>query len=243
MNLAEITDILQLLTDAMPRFTLRENTPEAYLTILGDMDAELVRNAALQYLSAANQFTPIPTPGLLRDEAIEIEMLAAGIPTAGEAYGMVLDGLRRVGPQFCNDGAALRNAIEHVPGEYQKRLWDYKIHVSDCKVCNTEPMQVLEYNHPLVAAVVRQLGGRDHIVTDNPMADRARFEDSYREIYMRERKKHAMLPEVRNQVETIRMQLDSGVDPVHLIDGQVGGLVGKFDSRGRADWQRRKDIQ
>lgn len=230
----EILDILELF-QGVPKFRIEPNTtPGEWLQVVGDIDSSLLRAAALQYLSRDNQYTPIPTPGIIRDIAVDLEMLAAGIPSAGEAWGILVDAIKRVGPRFCEAGAGLRDSVINKHGEYWQTLAAYDRHVRDCDICETQPMEKLEYKHPIVAAAVHRLGGRSAIITENPAADRARFEDSYREIYLRERGRHAMLPEVRATVDSIQMQLESHVDPVHLIEAKTDGLAKR--------WQTRKDI-
>src|SRR5690349_9083007 len=65
-----------------------EETLTLYHAVLGDLPADMAKAATIQYLSEGNPF--FPTPGVLRDKAMDLQLLAAGLPTAGEAWGMVL---------------------------------------------------------------------------------------------------------------------------------------------------------
>ncbi len=51
-------------------------------------------------------------------------------------------------------------------------------------------------------------GGRDVILTDNPVSDRKQFIDAYREVIARERMKMGMTPTVARFVEDNRPLLD-----------------------------------
>ena len=65
--------------------------------------------------------------------------------------------------------------------------------------------------------------------TDNPVADRARFTDAYKEIVMRERGKAGMTPNVKRFVnERTNTLLAAGVDPVNLIGEGVSNVLGRL---------------
>ncbi len=232
--MSDIKDILKILGmfANVPKFVVDPNTtPGDWLAILQDLDADLLHAAALQYLSENNQFTPVPTPGIIRDKAIDLEMLAVGVPTAGEAWGMVMEANKITGPTFCEEGAKLRDIAQNPQGAYWSAVANYDKHLDKCTICNPQPRAKMDYNHPLVERVVLNLGGRDAVITDNPAADRARFIEAYKEIYIRERGKHAMLSTVKDKVLSIQRKLDSGMDPVYLIGGAMDKIVDRWDAR------------
>jgi hypothetical protein len=173
------------------------NIPEIvsmFEVVLSDLPAETVDATTRQYLGTETFF---PTPGRLREIAMDLQMLAMGVPTPAEAWGMVLTAETHVPSVWCEAGAELRKPV--LPKDYSAALYAYSKHMDSCDICKLGGLQEV-YSHPVVAETVKILGGRDVIITDNPTSDRARFIDAYREIVARERTKTAMLPEVKNYV-------------------------------------------
>ncbi len=221
----------------MPKFLLQENTPDVWLEVLADIPGAMLEAATLQYLSEKNDFTPVPTAGLLRDKALDLHFLALGVPTAGEAWGRVQDSRKSLGVVFCEDGAKLREESANAgPSNYWGVMWRYKEHTDNCGYCQAQPSTKDDYGHPIITEVVDRLGGRDAVITDNPVADRARFTDAYKEIVLRERGKIGMTPNVKRFVnERINTLLDAGADPVDLIGDGVNNVV--------ANMRRRRDLE
>ncbi len=182
-----------------------EETLTLFHAILGDLPVDMAKAAAIQYLSEGNPF--FPAPGVLRDKAMELQLLAAGLPTAGEAWGMVLAGNRPADPVFCQEGAMYREA--YIAAQTGQNLMLYARHVESCDTCDLGGYRE-NYRHPAVAETVKLLGGRDAILTDNPAADRARFLEAYREVIAREKMKMGMTPRVAEFVENSRPVLVSG---------------------------------
>jgi len=183
---------------------------ETFFLLLEDLPADMVKAATVQYLSEGNPFFP-SNPGVLRDKAMELQMLAMGIPSPAEAWGMVMAGLKPAHHVFCETGAALRDAC--ISGEnYGATLAASKRHDKECAVCGKGISEDVndyggfrdEYAHPAVAETVRLLGGRDVILTDNPVSDRKQFIDAYREVVARECMKMGMTPVVAKFVEDNR---------------------------------------
>lgn len=168
--------------------------------VLSDLPPETIDAATRQYLGVETFF---PTPGRIREIAMDLQMLAMGIPTPAEAWGMVLTGEKHIESVWCETGAKLRNT--YLENQINSNMREYSGHMAGCKICALGGIKEV-YAHPVVAKTVRLLGGRDTIITDNPTADRARFIDAYREIVARERTKTAMLPEVRGYIEQKRGQ-------------------------------------
>ena len=189
-----------------------ETVIDSFDDTLSDLPFEAVEAAVKQYKSTETFF---PTPGKLREIAMDLQMLAMGVPSPAEAWGMVLTGEKHVPSVWCEDGARLRkeasNSYENQPA--------YNRHMNDCDICCLGGFREV-YNHPVVAETVRVLGGRDIIITDNPTADRARFIDAYREIVARERRKAAMVPDVKAYlVETKHNLMDAGNQIKQLTKG------------------------
>jgi hypothetical protein len=203
----EIVNLIKRLPNSpiTDRDSLNE-TVNLFFAVLGDLPADMAKAATIQYLSEGNPFFPMP--GVLRDKAMELQMLAAGLPTAGEAWGMVLTANRPANPVFCDEGARLRDAVNNA-ATYWSSLKEYSRHVDECDVCDLGGYRE-NYRHPAVAETVKMLGGRDAILTDNPAADRARFLEAYREVIAREKMKMGMTPRVAEFVENSRPALVSG---------------------------------
>lgn len=219
MNKSDTLEIVNLIkrlpnSPIADRDSLNE-TVNLFHAVLGDLPADMAKAATIQYLSEGNPF--FPTPGVLRDKAMELQMLAAGLPTAGEAWGMVLAGNRPADPVFCDEGARLRESAND-PATYWSALKDYSLHVDNCEQCDLGGYRE-NYGHPAVAETVKMLGGRDAILTDNPAADRARFLEAYREVIAREKMKMGMTPRVAEFVENNR--------PL-LVDGSIKQLSARM---------------
>lgn len=173
-----------------------DETVELFLAVLGDLPVDMARAATIQYLSESNPF--FPSPGALRDKALDLQLLAIGIPTAGEAWGMVLNAVVPTS-RWCEIGASLRDAVQ-AGSHYWGALREYDAHVTKCSICQTSGLGE-DYKHPAVSETVKLLGGRDAILTNNPTADRARFIEAYREVVAREKMKMGMVPAVSSYVE------------------------------------------
>lgn len=185
-----------------------ERVIDTFVIVLEDLPAEAVHAAARQYLSTEVFF---PTPGRLREIAMDLQMLSFGVPTPGEAWGMVLSARRYVSSIWCPVGAELRDMAIGLSAAHPKEYYD---HLNSCEECKPSGGFKDTYSSSVVEETVRLLGGRDAIITDNPMSDRARFMDSYREVVARERTKTAMLPEVQEYVITKRDTMQIGIDKV-----------------------------
>ena len=188
-----------------------------FTDVLADLPIETVEAAVEQYLSVETFF---PAPGKLRETAMDLQMLALGIPTPAEAWGMVISANLIQEARFCETGARLRDNAMNPNGGYGKVLRDYSLHVDECSICDAGGYRET-YAHPAVTETVKLLGGREAILTDNPAADRARFSDAYREVIARERMKTAMLPEVKEYVREKRAQLDAGAQIKQLTKGMT----------------------
>jgi hypothetical protein len=194
---------------------------ETFEQVLSDLPGEVVVAAARQYLSTATFF---PSPGALRESAIDLQMLAIGIPTPAEAWSMVLGAERFFDTVLCKEGRRFRLALDGVTGgEYWAAMGFYASHVDQCSIC-VEGGRRETYKHPAVANTVAMLGGREVLLTDNPVADRARFIEAYREVVARERMRAGMIPEVRQYVE--KHALESGSAPKQIAE-VIGHLKGE----------------
>lgn len=219
-QITELLDALQYLPNHPNTVSEKKWTVNAFEDDLTDLSFETVQAAVRQYRSTAIFF---PTSGSIREIAMDLQMLAMGIPTPTEAWGMVLTAERHIEAVSCEEmnkhqQAAENAQLHHDGGMYFEAMGFMRKH--KCDICTTGGLKEV-YAHPVVAETVKLLGGRDIILTDNPTADRARFIEAYREIVSRERKKVAMLPEVKAYITEKRAaQLDAG-DELKLLSERM----------------------
>lgn len=225
MTTREQTKEILMLLSALPNNPITSydlTTPEGtkaleifvntYHRILEDIPIEFAQAAAAQYLSENNKFFP-SNPGILRDIAFDLEMMARDIPAPAMAWAMVLSAKRKSAIYRCEEAEKIANQLAKIeqPGiiktpevcetvtSLQKEYFE---HSQKCSLCvlsdNTETEY--EYEHETVSRVVYLMGGRDAIFTDNLTADRARFLESYRDLVALERRKLQIIPDVEKLV-------------------------------------------
>lgn len=193
-----------------------ESVIDTFEMVLSDLPAETVEAATRQYLSTETFF---PTPGRLREITMDLQMLAIGLPTPAEAWGMVLSANKYVEKVLCSIGHELYMTASNSKENYQSDLRAYSVHFDNCDICTDGGFRE-DYTHPAVAETVRLLGGRETILTNNPTADRARFIEAYREVVTRERTKTAMLPKVKQYIEATKQNsLQAGEAVKQLTKG------------------------
>jgi hypothetical protein len=178
---------------------------DTYSGDLSDIPEDLLLAAARHYRTTETFF---PQSGALRAKAMELMISAAQIPTATEAWGYVNSAPRYLAAIDCETGYQLRKAIDGKGGgAYWGALRALELHQDKCQVCS-KGGYTEDFRHPVVAETVRLLGGRDILLTDNPVADRARFIDAYNEIVGREKKRAIMHSEVKEFVDDTRARLE-----------------------------------
>lgn len=185
---------------------------EDFYQILKDVELGLLQAAVLQYKREEKFF---PTSSGILEKVFDIQMIASGMPTPTEAWAMVLEGVKEIRAIYCQESIRLYEELESITNELSvakgddwdkanKLHWnkrnEYWSHRDNCEECKN-PNKVEDYKHPAVTEVVRLLGGRSAIITDNMMSDRARFIDAYREIVGREKKKFNMHPDTKLYLE------------------------------------------
>lgn len=176
---------------------------ENYFNDLQDIAPDLLAAAVQQYRASANAF--FPSSGQLRDKATELQLLAMNVPTAAEAWAQVQRAYQYQEPVYCEEGAGLRNQCEADAANYFSHLFSYSRHIEQCTIC-TKGGYSERYDHPAVARVVELLGGRDMLMTDNEVADRAKFFESYNAIVKRETLKFSLPTQAREYVQTKQLE-------------------------------------
>ena len=193
----KIKDILITLVHLPNAPEITPQVVKEFHDVLGHWDDEVLDAAILHYKSTETFF---PTPGTLNNKILDIQLIAVGLPTAGEAWSQVLDAIQYTASVYCDDGVEIRKRLsERIGGEYMTAIAEYSKHTDSCTVCISGGYAE-HYDHPAVAETVRLLGGRDALFTDNPAADRKQFVDAYRERLQIEGRKHIMPPAVKGYI-------------------------------------------
>ena len=221
----EINTILKLLsflpncpiTDESTRDLVRS----MYFASLADIPFQWLQAAYLQYIGQDKPFFP-SNPGALREIAFDLEMAAQGVPTASQAWAMLLRGPQRIEARICQINADLREGLNPTDRNYFHRLADISTHERDCDVCMPTSKEG-SYGSNIVDEAVKMMGGRDAIFTDNATADRARFLDAYRELVVNERRRLQMHPMVKELIsDPDRPQLGTTSPAIGLLAAKMG---------------------
>lgn len=146
-------------------------TAEVWFEILGDLDAELVKAAVMQYSGEAHEFAP--SVGTVRDYAMRIQATAQGVPDAYEAYGEVC--------------AMPADMVKREIAEEGGELFIYETS--------------LKWSHPLIAEVAGILGFPRTFPTESAMADRAQFFKTYDARLSANMREAGRLPSVAKYIE------------------------------------------
>lgn len=206
-------DIVRMLQSFqyLPNSPIKDDTKrlatmaDTYYEALKDLPLEMLKAAASAYLATGQFF---PTPGNVRERAVDIALLSMGVPTAGEAWGQVMNGKGILHSVRCPAGETLRLAVDGKIGrEYWLALENYSAHVDNCVDCYDDRSDGW---HPTVKAAFDSMGGDRGVFTDNMSADRARFMDQYRAFVEREVLRFSMPANVRGYIEETKQQLATG---------------------------------
>jgi len=114
-SIEEFAKVLALLAALYPRFKLTSDTIKAYYAILGEIEIDLLKSAAL-HVGANNTF--FPSASELRKAAFELVEQAEGIPNAYDAWGEITAAFRSIGSYQMPDWSypAIGEAVEMVGG-------------------------------------------------------------------------------------------------------------------------------
>ena len=74
-----------------------------------------------------------------------------------------------------------------------------------------------EFSHPLITRAVNSLGWRELCLSENQVADRARFIQCYEQLQERARRDDLLLPEVRGYIEEHGARLPAPVDQIKQL--------------------------
>src|SRR5689334_9837892 len=100
-NRLQITKVV-LSLQFMPNSPIKdgnvENVIDMFEAGLSDLPIETLEAATRQYIATETFF---PMPGRIREIAMDLQMLAIGVPSPAEAWGMVLTAERHVESMWC----------------------------------------------------------------------------------------------------------------------------------------------
>jgi len=157
---------------AYPNFVLKPETIQLYVSFLADID-DAALDQAMKTCIARGKF--FPTIAEIREAAANLT--TANLPAAAEAWGEVLEQMRRV-------------------GSYRQP----------------------EFSNPVISRVVSYFGWRELCISENLVADRARFLQAYEAEVQRGQETLQLLPETRQAIQA--GALASGVK---LLAEKLGG--------------------
>lgn len=160
----------------------------AYLDILGDLPADLLRRAGAE---AAKKGTFFPAASEIRAAAIEMRDAAEHLPTAQDAWAEIC----RIKDQ---GGITVSQRLAWVtfPDGTREQV---------CVFTERRAPERDDWSHPLIDQALRGIGGWNMLMdSDLPAAERARFLEAYKDCLKRYRDERDMLPQVREAIEAIR---------------------------------------
>lgn len=174
----EVSQVVALIGSAYPNFSATKETVSVYYELLKDLDADLLKTAALQCCAeAGRKFAP--SIGELRGAATSLRARAQRIPSALEAWDEV-----------CK--APQSEEIKTVSDEADKETGRYIIYVTPYK-----------WSHPLVRKVAKMMGWPE-FPGENESTDRAHFFRQYEIEVMRYSETETELPAVTNYLTRAR---------------------------------------
>jgi hypothetical protein len=113
--------------------------------------------------------------------------------------------------------AELRGMAGNVPGPFQ--AWQEVL----AQFRETGSYGTPQFSHPLIAQAVRQMGWREMCLSENQIADRARFIQCYEQLMSRATKEDMLLPEVRGYIESNGARLMAPAESMRLLAGKLSG--------------------
>jgi hypothetical protein len=161
----KIVEILGVMAAAYPNFDLKEQTIQVYCKMLADLDPVLLEEAANMHIATGKFF---PTIAELRGSVATLMERGFCIPSAMEAWGEVVEKMRKVG-----------NFVDFGGGQP-------------------------EFSNPLISRVVGYLDWNLLCLTDNMVADRARFIQAYEVELNRAREDMKFLPETHDTIQRLQ---------------------------------------
>jgi len=148
----------------------------------------------------------------------EVYMQTLGdIPTE-ELKAAVLHSMSESGRAFAPSIGEIRGAVSelrsyaaNVPSSFQ--AWQEVL--KQFSVAGS--YRVPEFSHPLIDRAVRALGWRELCMSENQIADRARFIQCYEQLLSRAQKDDMLLPDVRGYIQANGALLEAPATSIKLL--------------------------
>jgi len=107
--------------------------------------------------------------------------------------------------------AEIRNVVRGVPSSYQ--AWQETL----SQICDVGSYGNPEFTSPLIAETVRLIGWRNLCMSENQVADRARFIQAYEQLSDRAARDEIMLPQVREYIERNGKALPAPTESIQAL--------------------------
>lgn len=158
------------------------------------------------------------------EETNEIYFQLLGDIPGEELKAAVLHCLTEAGRKFAPSVGEIRGAVAELRGmagnvpspfrAWQEVLEQFRL---------TGSYGTPQFSHPLITQAVRQMGWRELCMSENQIADRARFLQCYEQILSRAAKEDMLLPEVRGYIESNGAQLMAPAESMRLLADRLSG--------------------
>lgn len=181
-----------------------KRTCAVYHDVLHDIPIDLLHNAARQCLATLKWF---PKAAELRGQALDLVMIALGVPTANDAWAEVTKRMnntfrvRQVGERI---QVAITGMYEEAPAGHLTRR---------------QPTAE-DWSSPLIQKTIDGIGGWTALqMSDNAIADRSQFIRAYERYTLRQMQVARLLPETRQAV--LDWRNSGGLVPIALAAGNA----------------------
>lgn len=204
----ELNDVMDDLVMAYPEHGRKmsaqdwDRTCEVYFGVLRDVPLELLQSAARECVATLKWF---PKPSEIREQALDLVMIALGIPTPNDAWAEVS---RRMRNTFRTHMVAGTPYVE-LTGMYQ-------VHAQGHLIPRRPTAE--DWSTPLIQRAIDGIGGWAALqMSSNPVSDRAQFLRAYQQYSMRQLKAARLLPETKQAV--LDWRKSGGLMPLALAAG------------------------
>ena len=157
----------------------------------------------------------------MKPETPELYLQLLGDIPADELKPAVLQSVSEAGRKFAPSVGEIRGmvsqmrmSVANVPSAYE--AWQEVL----SEIRSTGSYRRPEFKHPLVERAVETMGWRNLCLSENQVADRARFLQAYEQLVERAAREDMLLPEVRGYIEERGGKLlDAPAEIKKLADG------------------------
>jgi len=181
-----------------------KRTCAVYHDVLHDIPIDLLHNAARQCLATLKWF---PKAAELRGQALDLVMIALGIPNANDAWAEVT---RRMNNTF---------RVREFGGKIQVQIAGMYEQTPAGYLTRRQPAAD-DWSTPLIQRAIDGIGGWTALqMSDNPIADRSQFIRAYERYATRQLQLARLLPETKQAV--LEWRNSGGLLPIALAAGNT----------------------